>query len=139
MPFSKIEQLPGEPIFIITFEGEMTAADMEQASDTLFSWWTDDLKHTGSHLIMDILNVTKISFVESMKSLRVTLEIEAKYAALMPYVHYYAVGTNALAKLWVNWRRLQSGGRDVPMFTKREDAIMAAQTAVHTHNPNSTT
>lgn len=130
MPFSKIQRLPGEPVFIVCFEGEMTAADMEQASDTLFSWWTEDLKPTGSHLIMDILNVTKISFTESMKSFKVTLDIEAKYADIMPYVHYYSVGTNALAKLWVNWRRLQSGGREVPMFAKLDDAIEAARTNV---------
>lgn len=129
MPVTKVEQLPGEPIFHIAYEGEMTAEDLRASTELLATFWSDALKTSGSHILLDARNVSKIAFAESIKSFTVTRAIEADFAEMMPYVHYYVVGTNAMAKLWVNWRRMQSG-KSVPMFAHLDDALAAARTRI---------
>jgi len=131
MTIASITQLPGEPIFVCVYEGEITAADIFDTYQTTGRLWKDELKTSGSHVITDLRQITNITFVETMKSLQVTHEQEKVFASMMPYVHFYAVGSNVMAKLYVSSRRLpQFGGVTIPLFARYEDALDAARMAI---------
>lgn len=131
MPFIKIEQLPDEPIFICVFEGELVADDLAEAYGHVMPLWKDDFMEIGCHIIVDSLRVTKVSFIEALKAVRVSLGQQAVLSQQMPHVCWYIVGTSAMAKLYVSSRKLpQFGGVDVPLFVHYADALDAARTAI---------
>ncbi|MFN8529103.1 MAG: hypothetical protein U0670_10860 [Anaerolineae bacterium] len=137
MPFVNVERLPGEPIFITTYEGLVTAADIIASYEAAPSLWTDDLAQTGFHVIIDARRATT-NFTEALASLRPSAEYAQKYAEYVPHIRYYVVGTGAMVKLMVNFFHLaQFGGFEIPLYTELDDALKAARFAFQQHHPHS--
>ncbi|MDX2161968.1 MAG: hypothetical protein SF162_11635 [bacterium] len=140
MPYLKTAQLPGEPIFIVLFDGVITPEDTLQSYLETAHLWYDDLRKTGSHIIIDA-RTAEGNFIDTMGALRQSVMQEQQLAEMMQHVQFYIVGTNALIKLYTHARQQQQfGGLNIPLFAGIEDALAAARTAIaqkqHTSTPS---
>ncbi|MDZ4763100.1 MAG: hypothetical protein SGI73_01015 [Chloroflexota bacterium] len=127
MPFINIEPLPGEPIFVLHFEGQISSEDVKTAYQTTNAFWNDALRVTGWHIIIQLEKVEN-DFVDTINVLRATGETETQFSTVMPYITQYVVGTDAMSRLYSESRRLpQFGGRLVAPFRRYEDALEAAR------------
>ncbi len=132
MAFNGIEQLPGEPIFIFTFDGLVTISDVNSAFAVSAETWCDAMRLTGMHNILVLTNITS-DFSTVMKALRIQAEQNSTNYEIRQHIQQYMVSTDPMAHLFASARALeQFGSQPVPDFAHLEDAIAAARTAIKT-------
>jgi hypothetical protein len=130
MTFVGIRKLDDAPILISTFSGYISEADL-QASDLVIPEFLTQIDRDGI-IIIDVRGGTS-DFAEVLHMLRHGA-IRQNTEGDFPFqLQMFLVGTDALAKLYVDAARLkQFGGQQIPMFASLDAAIAAArQTVAH--------
>lgn len=130
MPYIKTEQIPNEPIFVVYFDGEVTADDIGRSFESVSDLWNEDLRRTGSHIISRAESVSA-SFVETMKGLLRSAQFLATNRDRVPYTTLYIVTTHPLAHFFAQSSQLpQFGGVGYIAMRTYEDALSAARQSV---------
>ncbi len=128
MPFH-VERLADAPIILVTLTGSVDADTIKQADLVVIRLLGEHPMNTA--LIFDTIQATT-NFKQIMEILQTTRNRNERNTAKMPFVVLPAfVGTDAMIKLYVDAARLkQFGGRPLPLFTSREDAITTMSLAL---------
>lgn len=132
MAFLGIRKLDDAPILISTYNGYISDDDLK-ASDAAGPEFFAQI-HEEAVMIIDVRGGTS-SFAEVLHM----LQHGAPQQTMTDFpfqIHMFLVGTDAMAKFYVDAARLkQFGGQQIPMFASLETAIAAARqmTSQHKH------
>ena len=124
MAFLGTRKLDDAPILIATYGGYISAHDLDDAGQAGIPIY--EQLHEDAVLIIDVTQ-GESSFAEIFRILQ--HGIPAQNLTDFPYrVDVMVVGTDAMAKLYVDAARLkQFGGQQMPMFATLDSAISAAR------------
>ena len=136
MAFLGIRKLGDEPILISAFSGYISDEDLT-ASDQAMPEFIPRIQQDAI-IIIDVTGGTS-SFTEVLHMLRHGGPAENVIG--FPFqLHMFLVGTDAMAKLYVDAARLkQFGSQQIPMFASLDAAIAAARQWVATYSKSTRT
>lgn len=132
MAFLGIEQLPGEAIFVLKYQGEFTLQDFVDSYAACVARWDDCYRETGVYLLTDMRAVDNpAGFGTVLEMVRAQAAQDAAIMDLLQHVRQYIISEHPMTKLYANLRaQPQFGGVTLPMYVNLEDAIEAARTAI---------
>jgi hypothetical protein len=127
MALSSVKRIPGEPIMISTFTGQVLLEDTRQSTAATL----DFIRETGGpvHVIADLTDI-QASFMETLMILR-DQAASGEGTTSDPNVLLMLVGSHTMVKLFADaMSQPQFGGIQIPMFKSIEDALAAARVEI---------
>ena len=134
MTFLGIRKLDDAPILISTFSGYITDDDLKRSDQVGPEFFAQI--HEDAIMIIDVTGGTS-SFGEVLHMLRHGAP-EQNMSGFPFRVQMFLVGTDTMAKLYVDAARLkQFGAQQIPMFASLDAAIAAARQTIAQHRHES--
>jgi len=128
MPFKSIIQLPDEPILITTYEGEVTAAVIQEGVTEAAKFMAN--MEGKIYRIIDLSQIATGSFVEVIKLMDSQLQGSAGTSTDPRLGAMVLIATDSMVRLFADVMRKRSGGLQLPIFSSLEDGIAAVRVMV---------